>query len=73
MDWAGEVKSVTIGQLEVTVDKTKQPLTATAHFWVRAEGEAHSEMAIYRNYIGRMVVDFQKEGDRWLVTGYQRE
>ena len=35
--WIGQAKltSVTIGQLEVTVDKSKQPWTATAHFWVR--------------------------------------
>lgn len=73
--WIGQAKleSVTIAQLEVTVDKSKQPFTATAHFWVQAQGEAHTAAAIYRNYIGRLVVEFKKEGDRWLVTAYQRD
>jgi hypothetical protein len=73
--WIGQAKleSVTIAQMEVTVDKSKQPFTAVAHFWVRAQGTAHTETAIYRNYLGRLVVDFRKEGDRWLVTGYQRD
>lgn len=73
--WIGQAKleSVTIAQLEVTVDKSKQPFTATAHFWVRAQGEARSATTIYRNYIGRLVVNFRWEGGRWLVTDYQRD
>ncbi len=73
--WIGQAKleSVTIAQLEVTVDKSKRPYTAVAHFWVRAQGTAHTETAIYRNYVGRLVVDFQLEGDHWLVTAYQRD
>jgi hypothetical protein len=73
--WIGQTKLslVNIASLEVHIDKEANPPTATARFWVRAEGEVHSQTAIYHNYIGRLIVDFRKEGNRWLVTGYQRE
>lgn len=73
--WIGQAKleEVTIGNLQVTLDRTKQPQTAVAEFWVRAQGEARTGTTIYHNYVGRLRVEFQQEGERWLVTDYQRE
>jgi hypothetical protein len=73
--WVGKTKLslVKIAQLDVHVDIEANPPTATARFWVRAEGEAHNETAIYHNYVGRLIVDFRREGEKWLVVRYQRE
>ena len=73
--WIGQVhlNLVNIGGLDVQLDKTANPPTARARFWVRADGEAHTANAIYHNYMGHLIVDLRKVGDRWLVTAYQHD
>ena len=73
--WIGQVHldSVSIHQMDVTLDRSTQPPTAVARFIVHAEGTAKRGTTIYNNYVDRLRVNFQLENNRWLVTGYTRD
>jgi hypothetical protein len=74
--WIGQAKieSVSISAMEVTVDRTKKPMTATAEFRVFAIGQITEQHMTYpAKYLGRLHVDLRQSGGRWLVTSYQRD
>jgi hypothetical protein len=71
--WIGQVviESINIGGLEVTVDRKTNPPTATAHLWFLGKGKLKRGDTIHENFPGRLTINFQREGDRWLVTAYE--
>jgi hypothetical protein len=74
--WIGgtKLKSVSISAMEVTVNHAAKPMTGTAEFRVFATGERSEKTVSYEgNYLTRLHVDLRKEGDRWMVTGYERD
>lgn len=69
-----KLKSVSISAMEVTVDKEAKPMTATAEFRVFATGERSEWTVSYEgNYLTRLHVELRKEGNRWMVTEYERD
>jgi hypothetical protein len=70
---ASRIDDVGVSAIEITVDADKQPVTARAEFRVYARGEARERNNPFPfQYMTRMRVDFQREGDRWRVIDYQR-
>jgi hypothetical protein len=65
------VDSVSIGSLEVELDRSTNPPTATAKFWYIGQGKWRRGDTVHDRIPGKLKVDFRKEGDRWLVTGYE--
>ncbi len=72
--WIGqlEIESVSIGGLDVSVDRTKQPPTATARFWYVGQGKWRHGETVHDRVAGKLKVDFRQEGNRWLVTDYEQ-
>jgi hypothetical protein len=73
--WIGQVtiESVTVGGLNVEVDRKSTPPTAIARFWFIGKGKLKRGDLAHDTFPGRLLVKFQKEGDRWLVTDYERD
>jgi hypothetical protein len=71
--WIGQmnIESVSIGSLEVTVDRTTGSPTATAKFWYIGQGKWRRGDTVHDRIPGKLKVDFRKEGEHWLVTGYE--
>ncbi len=71
-----KVTSVKIRALEVTVHKTLSAsgsLTASADFTVRGSFGSSSEASVAgRNFAVILHLKLRKDGDRWLVTDYER-
>jgi hypothetical protein len=65
------IESVTIGNLDVSVDRTTSPPTATAKFWYIGQGKWRRGDTVHDRVPGKLKVDFRKEGERWLVTAYE--
>ncbi|HTQ38780.1 MAG TPA: hypothetical protein VMJ32_07115 [Pirellulales bacterium] len=72
--WIGRAKfdSVSISAMEVTLDRTASPMTATAEFRVFATGQITDRDAPYPfQYLSHLEVKLQKQANRWLVVNYQ--
>jgi hypothetical protein len=72
--WIGQlaIESVSIGGLDVTIDRTTSPQTATAKFWYVGQGKWRRGDTVHDRIPGKLKVNFRKEGDRWLVTDYEQ-
>jgi hypothetical protein len=68
-----EVRSVWIRGLEVKVNRLTSPWTAQARFVASGEAQDRKNELPYPGYTHPVVVEFRREGDRWLVTGYSVE
>jgi hypothetical protein len=66
------LESVNLNSIDIEVNESKKPPTAVANFWFVARGHLKRGDTVYNNFPGRLTVNFQKEGTRWLVTDYQR-
>jgi hypothetical protein len=54
--------------MEVELDRTTQPMTATASFRVFATGQLIEQGSPYPvKYLSRVEVKMRREGARWLV------
>ena len=74
--WIGQVRLdlVSISAMDVKIDRTTSPLQATAEFRVFARGEfVGHNLSGPAQYLGRLIVQFSRQGDRWLVTTYERD
>ncbi len=73
--WIGQVHldSVSIHQMDVTLDRATVPPTAVARFIVHAQGAARRGTTVYNNYVGRLRVTMQLENGRWRVIAYTRD
>jgi hypothetical protein len=70
---ASRIDDVSVSAIDITVNHKKNPSTARAEFRVYARGEARERNNPFPfQYMTRMRVDFQREGDRWRVIDYQR-
>ena len=68
-----EVRSVWIRDLEIKVNRLTSPWTAKARFLAIGNGRDRKNEFPYDTFSRRVVVKFRREGDRWLVTGYDVE
>ncbi|MCE5266961.1 MAG: hypothetical protein LLG00_03655 [Planctomycetaceae bacterium] len=68
-----DVRSVWVRGLEVKVNRLTSPWTADARFTATGSGKDRKNEFPYDSYSQRVLVKFQREGDRWLVTGYSVE
>jgi hypothetical protein len=74
--WIGRVKLETVYITAMRVDLNRQanPPAAQAVFRVLARGTMSDRtMTVGGGYSGLVTVDFEKQGDRWWVTGVQHE
>jgi hypothetical protein len=65
-----EITATWIHNLQITINPLRRPHTAATQFrgiinFIDRKGESP-----YQTYIADFTVDFRKEGDRWIVTGY---
>jgi hypothetical protein len=72
--WISQIilESVSINGIRIEIDDSKTPPVATANFWYVAHGRLKRGDTVHERVPGRLTVKLQKEGDRWLVTDYQR-
>jgi hypothetical protein len=64
-----EVNSAWIRDLDIKVNTLTSPPSAKATFQAIGQGKDRKGEIPYQGYEQRVVVELQKEGDRWLVTG----
>jgi hypothetical protein len=71
--WIGQliIESVSIGSLDVEVDRTAGSPTATAKFWYIGQGKSRRGDTVHDRVPGKLKVDFRKEAEHWLVTAYE--
>ncbi|HEY2881085.1 MAG TPA: hypothetical protein VGJ15_01600 [Pirellulales bacterium] len=70
----GSVKldQVSISAMEVTMHRKDNPPTATADFRIYAHGDYHDRtFSSPGTYLGHATVKFERQGDKWLVTGVE--
>lgn len=60
-----------VNDLKVDVKSTATPPTATARFIGRIEGTLKRGSLPHEVYIARFEVYFEKQDEKWLVTGYR--
>ncbi len=68
-----EVEWALIRNLEIDINRLTSPPTAKAHFKAVGHGRDRMGQVPHRTYSKRVVVKLRREGDRWLVTGYEIE
>jgi hypothetical protein len=66
-----EIRGATILQLDVTVNRLTSPHTAQAQFVGIIRYRDRKGESPYGTHRSPFTVHFQKEGDRWIVTGYE--
>jgi len=74
--WVGQARldEVTVAAMDVTLDRAANPPTGVARFRVFARGQIVGRAgALPGTYFGILTVHFRREGDHWLVTGYERQ
>jgi hypothetical protein len=74
--WVGQARleEVTVTAMDVTLDRATNPPTGVARFRVFARGQIVDRSGtLPGTYLGILTVHFRREGDRWLVTGYERQ
>jgi hypothetical protein len=77
--WIGQggharLDEVNITAMEVTLNRATNPPTGTARFRVFARGQVIDREGTFGGpYTEILTVHFRREGDRWMVTGYERE
>jgi hypothetical protein len=71
--WIGQliIESVTIGGLDVAVNHTTSPPTATAKFWYVGQGQWRRGVTVYERIPGKLKVDFRLENNQWRVISYE--
>jgi hypothetical protein len=74
--WIGQAKldDVSISAMDVELNRSANPLTATADFRVFAHGQILDRGTPYPvNYPVHLTVHLQREPAGWLVTSYERD
>ncbi|HZZ28352.1 MAG TPA: hypothetical protein VFE46_10160 [Pirellulales bacterium] len=74
--WIAQAKfdSVSISGMEVKLDRTTNPMTATAEFRAFATGLFSDRGSPYPfKYVSHLAVKLQKQGTHWLVMNYQHD
>lgn len=64
------IQKVTFSRLDVKVNRHTSPATAEADFMGYVNGRDRRGELPYENFTGRFIVRFRRDGDRWLMTGY---
>jgi hypothetical protein len=68
-----KVTKANIGSdLKTTVNRLTSPPTARATFTGRLEGQFKLGGATPLNYVGRFTLELELDGNRWLVTNYDK-
>jgi hypothetical protein len=62
-----------IYRLDIKINRLTSPPSAKAHFTALGKGKDRSGVIPYQAYSRQVDVELQREGNRWLVTGYQVE
>lgn len=66
-----KINSVNISRdLKITVDPKADPPTAVAKFTCRVNANDRKGQLPYENAYLQFAINFRKDGDRWLVAGY---
>lgn len=68
-----EVEDAWIRELEITVNRLTSPPSAKAKFMAIGKGRDRQNAFPYKAFGDRVTVDLRREGDRWLVVGYDAE
>lgn len=66
-----KVNEARIRDLKVSLNVHANPPTAVADFRGILKVKDSREQFPYENYLGRFKVDLRRDGDAWLITGYE--